>query len=222
MKSLTKLTFGTCLALMLAASGCDVAGISPTEFRSQVAGYEIDLVTAMDLAAAAAGGVVVDAEYDDGRWEVEAVVGASRVRVAVDPQTGGTKVLSTRPADAEELAAIELLQTAPSGLAEAITAAGEAVSGGLPYEIEVEEGVYEVAVVNGSGFFEVEISPFGGDVLEVEEDEDEDPELDDDSDDDVEDEDEDEDDGENNDQDEDDGENNDQDEDDGQVGEDSP
>ena len=131
MKTLKKLIIGASLVLSLAAAGCDSAGISPAEFREQVAGYDVDLAGAIELAAGAVSGVVVDAEYDDGRWEVEVVSGTSRIRVAVDPQTGATDVVSTRAADAEELAAAALLQSAPTTLAEALATAKVAVAGGL-------------------------------------------------------------------------------------------
>jgi hypothetical protein len=185
MKSLTKLSILSAMVLPLVLAGCDLASISPSEFRSKVAAFDVDLASAMELASAAvADGVVVDAEYDDARWEVEVVSGSNRVRVAVDPSSGETRVLSTRAADAEELAAAQLVLTSPTTLTDALVTAAAAVPGGIAYDIEASEGVYEVELVHESAFFEVEVNPLDGDVDSVEEDDAEDPESDDDDDDD--------------------------------------
>lgn len=185
MKSLAKSLFLSALAFPLLLAGCDAELATATKFRSKIDGYAIDLNGAIDLASGVVeGGVVIDAEYDDDRWEVEVVAGETRTRVKVHPMTGVTGILSERPASAEELAAAELVANAPTSFSQALTAAKVAAPGALPYEIKADGGMFEVDLVDEKSFLDAEVDPFDGECGEVEEDDDEDPEQDDEEDDD--------------------------------------
>lgn len=185
MKSLTKSLFLSALVFPLLLAGCDAELSSATKFRSKIDGFTVDLNGAIDLASGVvAGGVVIDAEYDDDRWEVEVVSGTTRTRVKVNPSTGVTGILSERPATAEELAAAELVASAPTSFSQALTAAKVAAPGALPYEIKADGGMFEVDLVDEQSFLDTEVDPFDGECGEIEEDDDEDPEDNDEEDDD--------------------------------------
>jgi hypothetical protein len=113
MKSFAKSLFLSALVFPLLLAGCD-AELSPAaKFRAKIDGYAVDLAGAIQIAGGAvSGGVVIDAEYDDDRWEVEVVSGELRTRVKVDPMTGVASILSDRAATAEELEAAALVGSA--------------------------------------------------------------------------------------------------------------
>jgi hypothetical protein len=198
MKSSIKSLFlpALALALPLLLAGCDTASTAAaTKFRAKIAAYDVKLPSAIEIAERVEGGaVVIDAAYDDDRWEVVLVSGGKRTRVAVDPMTGAIEQLSQGPASSQDIQMAELVANAPTSFAEALIAAQGAAPGSLPYEISAGLAVFEVDLVDETTFLDAKVDPLDGECDDVEEDEDEDPEEDDDDDEEDEDDDDDDDD----------------------------
>jgi uncharacterized membrane protein YkoI len=213
---MTKSRIAPVLSAVLVASlaGCDMDG-SAQELRESVAEglaqADVALVEAIATAEAEGAGVAIDAELEneDGAfvYRIEVVAADGVRRIHVDSTSGAvTRNRLDDAADEEETAAATLATGADWA---GIVSAAEAHVSGEAFEIEVEDGIFEVEVLTDDAIWEIEVSADGA-VLEAEpsddvsldDDEDDDDGEDDDEDDDGEDDDED-DDGEDDDEDDD-------------------
>ncbi|GMU24957.1 MAG: hypothetical protein AMXMBFR13_50280 [Phycisphaerae bacterium] len=164
------------------------AAPNPVEAHEQYVAWvalsraRITLQQAMEIARSRApAGVVVEAELGlDGElpiFDVEFLAGPTRTEVRIEAISGKVlKIDTDTEDDADDIRERErtarLVSSGKLSLPEAIAAALREVPEGLIHEAELEiddgQGIYEIELMKGDRFFEVELDLATGKVLQVE------------------------------------------------------
>jgi uncharacterized membrane protein YkoI len=171
----------TVLALILAAvslplTACDSTFSIVDDLRDGLAGAEIDLETAIAKAQSEVpSGTIIDAEFEfeHDRLQYHFVLWQDGNEVRVELSADDGRVLKNRAEAVDEDDAAELdaqaaiVERASLGWADAIAIAEDA-TGGTAFEIEADDGVFEIELLIGDSIHEVDIDPESGAVLKNE------------------------------------------------------
>jgi uncharacterized membrane protein YkoI len=153
------------------------------EAKNALAEAKISLAQAVEIALKAVpGGKAVEAEIDlegadDVDFDVEVIVDGAHKKVEIDGVTGKVEVIEKEADEKDEEEKTEAaVASSQTTLLQAIEIALKAVPGATAYKAEpqMEKGklIWEVEVMSGDQFKDVEIDPATGKVLEVENDDD--------------------------------------------------
>ena len=166
----------TVLALVLAAvplTACDSLFNIVDDLRDGLADAEIDLAQAVAKAEAEVpSGTIVDAEFEfeHNRLQYRFVIwqDGNEVRLELAADDGSVLKHRTEAVDADDAAELSaqalIVESASLSFVDAIAIAEDA-TGGTAFEVEADDGVFEVEVLIGDVVRELDIDPDTGAVL---------------------------------------------------------
>lgn len=175
---MSKRSFSTKLALFLAAvslslTACDSMFNVVDDLRDGLADAQIDLADAVAKAQTEVpSGTIIDAEFEfeHNRLQYRFVIWQDGNEVRLELAADDGRVLKNRAEavdadDAAELSAQALIvEGASLSLVDAVAIAEE-TTGGTAFEVEADDGVFEVEVLVGDDVRELDIDPGDGAVL---------------------------------------------------------